>query len=234
MMNYALLDNDVSFHQKFKSMANKYINYENCSFYRSSKAFFYDLQARENWHLDVLFLDIELNGESGIEIARKLYSYNSSIIVIFISDKIHKVYDAFGLNVFKFVFKPLLHANVDMLFNAIIEEFDMVKPIKIKSEDIYLSFSKKEIVSVSLELRKIYFHTADGRSYLTHLRKIKDALVLLNSPLFVLINRSEIINISYITELNGTKLRIGKLNKEYFISQDKLVEIRKKWRGYSV
>lgn len=182
----------------------------------------------------MLFLDIELNGESGIEIARKLYSYNSSIIVIFISDKIHKVYDAFGLNVFKFVFKPLLHANVDMLFNAIIEEFDMVKPIKIKSEDIYLSFSKKEIVSVSLELRKIYFHTADGRSCLTHLRKIKDALVLLNSPLFVLINRSEIINISYITELNGTKLRIDKLNKEYFISQDKLVEIRKKWRGYSV
>lgn len=228
-MNYALLDNDVSFHQEFKNIAKKYISFENCSFYSNPKSFFHDLHAKENWHLDVLFLELELNGESGIDIARRLYFYNSAIIVIFITDKIHKVCDAFGLNVFKFVFKPLFYVSVDMVFKAIIEEFDMIKPIKIKSEDYYLSFSKKEIVLVTFESRKIFFHTADGKCYGSNLRKITDALVLLNSPLFVLINRSEIVNIAYIDEIKGTRLKVNKLKQDCFISKDKMVEIRKRW-----
>lgn len=233
-MNYALLDDDIAFHQSFKEMAKDYINYENCSFYNNSKTFFHDLQARENWHLDVLFLDIELNDESGIDIARKLYSYNSSIVVIFITNKNHMVYDAFGLNVFKFIYKPMFGTKIDSLFQSIIEEFELIKPIKIKSEDNYISLSKKEIVLISLELRRIYFYTASGKVYKSNLRGINEALLLLNSSLFIQINRSEIVNLAYITEIKGTKLKINKLKKDYYVSQEKLMEIRKRWREYYV
>lgn len=233
-MNYALLDDDIVFHQKFKEMTKKYINFENCSFYSSSKAFFQDLQSKENWHLDVLFLDIELNGESGIDIARRLYSYNSSIVVIFITNKNHMVYDAFGLNVFRFIYKPMFAFKIDSLFQALIEEFELIKPIKIKSEEYYISLTKKEIVLVSLELRRIYFYTANGKIYKSNLHRINDVLPLLNSSLFVQINRSEIVNLAYITEIKETKLKIDTLKKDYYVSQDKLIEIRKKWRGYYV
>lgn len=233
-MNYALLDDDIVFHQKFKEMTKDYISYDNCSFYTTSQAFFNDLLLKENWHLDVLFLDIELNDESGIDIARRLYSYYPSIVVIFITNKNHMVYDAFGLNVFKFIYKPMFSSKVASLFQSIIDEFELIKPIKIKAEDNYISLSKKEIVLVSLELRKIYFYTVDGKVYKSNLHGINESLSLLNSSLFVQINRSEIVNLAYITEIKGAKLRINKLKKDYYVSQDKLIEIRKKWREYYV
>ena len=233
-MNFALLDDQKSFHEEFKEVSKSYISFENCSYYFNSSELINDVLNKKNWKLDVLFLDIELKDESGIEVAKKLFTYNSSIIVIFLTNKNHLVYEAFGLNVLKFIYKPTFKKQVDNLFVSILKEIDLIKPIQIKTSDSYICFSKKEIIFVARELRKVIFYTKGGKKYESNLSKIGEALELVESEMFVMINRSEIVNIMYISEFAGTKITINGLNKHCYVSQDRLIEVRSKWRRYYV
>lgn len=46
----------------------------------------------------------------------------------------------------------------------------------------------------------------------------------------MMINRSEIVNIIYISEIGDRRLKINTLNKELLISGDRLIDVRDKWR----
>lgn len=112
-MNYALLDDQKSFHDYFKEQSKKYISMLDCSFYFDSKSLFDDLKNRENWHLDILFLDIDLKYESGFDIAKKLYNYDPTIIVVYLTSKNNLIHNAFGLNVLRFIYKPFFDEDVE-------------------------------------------------------------------------------------------------------------------------
>lgn len=229
-MNYALLDDQKSFHDYFKEQSKKYISMLDCSFYFDSKSLFDDLKNRENWHLDILFLDIDLKYESGFDIAKKLYNYDPTIIVVYLTSKNNLIHNAFGLNVLRFIYKPFFDEDVEGVFNLIINEIDLYKPILIKSHRDYVSLSKKDIVYISKELRKIFIYTPNGMRYETNICNLNEAKNLVDSDNFMMINRSEIVNIIYISEIGDRRLKINTLNKELLISGDRLIDVRDKWR----
>ena len=53
--------------------------------------------------LDILFLDIELGKESGIQLARKFDSLKSKTIIVFVTSHDKYVMDSFGLNIYKYI-----------------------------------------------------------------------------------------------------------------------------------
>ncbi|MGN1054267.1 MAG: LytR/AlgR family response regulator transcription factor [Erysipelotrichaceae bacterium] len=229
-MNYALLDDQPSFHSEFRELTKEYITIDNCSYYFNSDSLFSDVKKRPEWNLNVLFLDIELQGESGIDIARKIYEINPSIIIIFLTNKNNLVYEAFGLNVFRFIYKPMFKTKINSTFISIINEIEMQKNITFKSGNSYISLAKKEIVLVSRELRKVYIYTSLNKKFETNFKTIKDAYDTLDSDLFTMINRSEIVNLNYIVEINDSRLKLKYLKNSHYISRDRLTCIRDKWR----
>lgn len=233
-MKYALLDDQLTYHEEFKRITKKYINYSNCNFYCEANNLYHDLETKDNWHLDVLFLDIELaNNENGIKIMKNIAINYPNIIIIFITNKSDLVYDAFGINVFKFIYKPQFEQQVDKIFQEITTEISLAKPIKVKSYSSYISLSKKEIVLVSKELRKIYIYTYTKKIE-TNFNSLTEVITLLDSNAFILINRSQIINIKYISSIEASKITTFNKLKHIYISRKKLTDTIQRWKEYNV
>jgi two-component system LytT family response regulator len=56
---------------------------------------------------DVIFIDIEMPGMSGLELAEKIYSGNNNAEIIFVTAYDHYAIDAFRVNAFDYLLKPL-------------------------------------------------------------------------------------------------------------------------------
>lgn len=225
-MNFALLDDQISYHSEFKEITKRYINLSNCTFYIDSQELFKGLKKPDNL-LDVLFLDINLKTESGIALAQKLRVLYPSIIIIFLTDQNHLVYKSFGLNVFKFIYKPTFRHLVDSLFLAINDEINLLKTIVIKTPQGITSISKKELILVSREKRKILFYLIGNKQIETNFKSIQEVKNILDSDSFVLINRSEIVNINYITEITNMLIRLKFIANPRYASTERLAQIKK-------
>ena len=67
-----------------------------------------DLAGSES-NYDIIFLDIEMPGISGIETAEKLRENGSDADIIFLTSHVEFVYEAFKVRAFRFLQKPIDH-----------------------------------------------------------------------------------------------------------------------------
>ena len=77
-------------------------------------------------------------------------------------------------------------------------------------------------------------YTRTGKCYETNIKGIQEAIQMLGSEMFAMINRSEIVNLSMIQEMNGAKLILRGLNKSCYISYDRIQDIKLRWRNLYV
>lgn len=57
--------------------------------------------------LDVLFLDIEMNGMNGMETARAIRTFNSDLIIVFVTGYADYVFDGYSVNALDYIIKPI-------------------------------------------------------------------------------------------------------------------------------
>ena len=63
-------------------------------------------------NIDILLLDEEMTGISGLDIKEKFENSNRNTIIIFITSHNEMVYDSFGRNVYGFIKKPINASNL--------------------------------------------------------------------------------------------------------------------------
>lgn len=156
--------------------------------------------------LDILFLDIDLGEESGIEIAKKLSVRYPHIIIVFLTGHREFANDAFDVEALGYVLKPINEQKLERIF---IKAITQVIGLKNKSEGSFLVITEEnikkkinqaEITYIERVLSKSIIHTAK-REYevyepLTSLCKRLD-----NS--FLRVNQSEIVSSRDILKLEG-------------------------------
>jgi two-component system, LytTR family, response regulator len=199
---------------------------------------------------DVVFLDIQFEneGKTGFELLDSLRSRNSlnfQLIVITAHAEKHYYAKAFEYNAIHFLEKPL---NKHKLANAVERIKDLLVGIKMEElvskigNEIGLLKLEAKPAKISIkglryneiiDVNHIVWIEADGRKsnvYLLDEKKIAslDSIgwfekQLMSNPDFFRINRSEIINISYIDKYSKKErlvvLKSGNLN--HFVSREK-------------
>ena len=65
---------------------------------------------------DILLLDIKMPGMSGLEVARKLRIKNERMVLIFVTGEEEYVYDAFDVQAFHFLVKPISEDRLNEVF----------------------------------------------------------------------------------------------------------------------
>ena len=69
--------------------------------------------------IDILFLDIQMNGKNGMETARQLRKKDKKIIIIFVTAIEDYVFQAFDVGAFHYLVKPIEDAKfADVLYRA--------------------------------------------------------------------------------------------------------------------
>lgn len=152
---------------------------------------------------DIVFMDIELNEENGLEILNK-YRVDHDSLFIILTSHAEEVSRGYYVRAFRFLLKPV---DIPLLKEGIYSAIDSI------NEESRLSVIDENGCAVPVKQKDIvYFEAGDKKSgvktmhnfYLVNMN-LKDIITLLDTEFF-LVHRSYIINMNYIEKINGERL----------------------------
>lgn len=225
MFKIAIVDDEIIFSEKLKKEIEELkIKYEvefNIDTYKNGRDF---LAQKEEKNYNLVFLDIEMEELSGLEVAEKIREKDDEIEIIFISS--HKDYsmDLHQYKILDFIIKG--NYKIERLKNRIEKALEILKKdetffsfekngkkVQILCQDIYYFQSHKNKIVIYY-----YDHRNQNNSEEEYYGNIKELEKNLDNNKFQKINRSEIINLSKIAKIekeeitlrNGTTLTISR------------------------
>lgn len=164
---------------------------------------------------DIALLDIDAHGEPvGLDLAKQLKSRNRNTIIIFITAHDEYTLASYSkeINSFGYLVKPI---EPSYLYDKLTQSLIYLNGLVV-SQSHYIKFGKENIsekciMSIEVNRRKLIAYTIQGvvESSYTPLVKLLDTL----SNSFIIINRSVLINMRYITSYNreGVCLKNSKI-----------------------
>ena len=189
---------------------------------------------------DLVFLDIELGaGLNGLAVAEALQARPRSVIVVFVSSYAQYVSDAFYLDTFQFLLKPLDTERFTKEFTRCLQRYHgdhRHYTISCSGEEIDLAIS--QIVYITVEGRKLAFYVK-GRSlpYETKM-PLKACEKSLLPYHFAKCNQGSLINLRYIDGSAGETVRLsyptakGKWQIELPVSRRQKRDLQERIRRY--
>lgn len=149
---------------------------------------------------DILFLDIFMSGMSGIELAKKLRADGVKSEIVFITSSNEYAADAYEVDAFSYLRKPLEEEKFDELMDNIMGRFNRTRSIEVNcdrmTEKIYIS----DILYIETSGRQLVIHAA-GRDYTVYM-SIAGILKMLPQADFVQVSRFEAVSLCHIKMMN--------------------------------
>lgn len=173
---------------------------------------------------DIVFMDIELGGMSGIEAAEKLRKYDDKVYLLFVTSMAQYAIKAYKVNAVDYFVKPFsyfdLKMRLDRIFNQVPKE-DLLIKILIRNEGTKL-ISSNDIYYVEVYKHMLIYHTKDG-VFETRgtLKELEERLV---GHSFVRCKISFLINIMHCNyyfedtiKVGGDEIHISRQYKKEFL-----------------
>lgn len=173
---------------------------------------------------NLIFLDIEMSGLSGMDVAKKLREMKSDCYLVFITVLSEYVFDSFEVAASDYLLKPVdfsrLHRTLDRIYNLLKQE----------NNDNLIIFSKlngcksiplKDIFYCETINHKMFIHTKDN--IIEHYIKMEELEIKLNDSFFKC-HRSYLVNLKYVYGFekdfallhNGIQIPVSRLRRQAF------------------
>lgn len=168
---------------------------------------------------DVVFLDIEMNGTSGIELAREL---PSTCCLIFTTAYAHYALDGFEVNAVDFLHKPYFYERFDSAMQKAEKWLRMNDLLKTSESSARRLILKADYKNVAVYMDNILYiesidnyikvHCADTSTVLSKisLRSIEEQLP---ADEFIRIHRSYVVPKSRIAKFSRTEVILEKIGR---------------------
>ena len=204
MLHIAICDDDDSAAAAHKAIAEACLK-ESGSLgkivvYTASSNLLYDI-TEDRFFFDLILLDIEMPGSTGMEIAAKIKPYLPNVRIIFITSHIEYVIDAFELSVFRYVPKN----DIDRRLPAAIH--DAAKLAQLEEGKAYTIQTNSRLEKIPYQ--DIYHIERDGKyaaiSAAGGVSKVRKSLQQvfeeLDAEEFIYIDRGCIVNMIHIMQI---------------------------------
>lgn len=160
------------------------------------------MQLRENpWFVDIIFLDIELGKENGVEIARRIRKENEECILIFITGYSEYVFHGYEVGALNYILKPYREQKIEEVLQEALYRLDKKKErfISVMCGSSLIKLAAREIYYISSKLRKLTVRTKD-REWEFY-GKLTDMEEKLPSD-FVRIHQSYLVNMRHVERVD--------------------------------
>lgn len=177
-------------------------------------------------HFHGIFLDIEMDGVSGLDVKERLEEAGDNAFIVFVTNHEEWMPEAFGENVLGFLKKPVRRQILGKLLEKMIRRYRVCQKMTVKSEREEREVGIWEILYISAEHVYVNIHLGNGRNYVT-----RDTLHIweerLGSYGFCRIHKSYLINLGGIKEVvkhnvvmqDGTRLAVGRKFEAVFLEK---------------
>lgn len=198
---------------------------------------------------DILFLDIQMPGMGGMEVARRIREKNKRMILIFVTAREDCVFGAFDVGAFHYLVKPFAEQKfASVLLGAVGQYRESVqvlgeremreeKHIMILSGGSHIRVCLRDIVYAEVFNRKVVLHTVTGD--VEYYGKLSELLKLAGEDFFRP-HRSYLVNLWYVVKYDGSEITLEKgtvplAKKNYPLFVKSYLEYnRRTWSGERV
>lgn len=151
------------------------------------------------------FLDIEMDGLSGLEVGQKLRDVDRNVIIIFLTGYKKYVFKSFKIEPFDYILKPINNEKIcDVLTRAIKKHRELFYIVDIKWYDKSYNLRACDIVHIESDLRHVTFVT--DKNKFKSIGKL-DAYEQRLSPYgFLRCHQSFLINMNYIKSIESKSI----------------------------
>ncbi len=232
-MNIAIIDDLKQERENLKEILESYASMNNLhmkfDIFESAEAL---LDSYMPLKYTIIFLDIYLDGMTGIEAATKIREVDPDTCIIFQTISMEHQSDAFRIHAFDYLEKP---AQSDAVFRIM---DDLLKRRTIETERLTIYSDKRnhaiaysDIVTVIASGHYLEITDINGNVYLTRMTLESVASKLTVDKGFLLIMRGSIVNMNYILDFsNGVCKLTNGLYLEY--SKRKKRSLEQVWQNY--
>lgn len=224
MYNIGICDDGVSFCSNLESMILSYCQKKDIKvdikvWYSGESLCDY---LRQENHLDILFLDIELFKMTGVEVGNYIRDIlgDRGMHIVYISGKASYAQQLFKIQPIDFLVKPILQNQVNETLSLVFKILRSSMPkFEFQKGKNYYYISFKDIMYFCSEGRKINIITLNEVQ--EFYGKLKDVAKKVPSE-FITIHQSYLVNKNFISKytyetielVNGTILAISKVNRK--------------------
>lgn len=210
-------------------MRSVYAEYE-CMLFQSSRALLYEIESKTNF--DILFLDIEMPEENGIELTKQIRQWQPEILVIFVSAYEKYVYDSFQVQPYRFIPKGQMEKLLfPALEDAVRETIRLENQFYVaKNQQGIEKIPLKEIVYIWHREKYAYIQKRNGECIKVR-KTLKQVYDELPQEVFIWIERGYICNLSYIESIKGDIVKLS-TGVELQSSRDRVTAVKNQVRRY--
>ncbi len=219
MIKIAICDDDIKILTKIEELIIHNLKEHN---YKIDK--FDNTQDLENQFIttgyDILFLDIEIGNNNGIDFAIKLRNQSFRGLIIFITSFIDYALSGYKVNAFRYILK----SDLENKLNECLTEIDNS-----------ITFKKITLSNLDIQLRDISYLESMNHQVIIHLKNRESLSIysslsklkqILNYKEFYQVHRSFVVNMEEVKAVKNRHLLLNDDSKVP-IAQEKYAEIKK-------
>lgn len=157
---------------------------------------------------DIVFMDINMPNQSGLDTAKELRKIDDKVILIFITNLAQFAIKGYSVNAFDFVPKPINYVEFSTLFKRAITKNDHEKKseIIIKSNRKIMKMDSSSLIYVEVVNHNLLFHTIDET--ISAWGSLSNVYNELSKFGFVKVSNSLIVNIRHVKNVNGYEITL--------------------------
>ncbi|MFI3177374.1 MAG: LytTR family DNA-binding domain-containing protein [Eubacteriales bacterium] len=188
------------------------IEYE-CIFFTSGEEVIQYCGNIYNERIDVLFLDIEMGGISGIDLMEKVLNENKIWRIVYVSSHLESVLDSFSIKTMGFIQKPIIKDKVYDMLGKVMGDLEENIIVAMREEGkvmgpIYLD--EVAYLQAQGSYTYIYYYSAkDGTcSSVISTKKLGELEQILQSKSLLRVHKSYLVNLANVVHMkNGVFLK---------------------------
>ena len=202
-MRIAICDDESIQRESLKKITSQFferesIPYEIMEYENAEQLLFHHEQAKD---IDILLLDIQMQGMNGMELAKQLRSYGNGSAIIFVTGDPDFIYDGFHVNAVNYLLKPIDETKVYTCLAQAVVLLKNKKTLLLQIDKDIIKLSENEIICIQSDGHYLQIHT-NQQSYRLK-KRLKDLEQELSSEQFYRIGRSDIVNLDAVARITS-------------------------------
>ena len=228
MIDIAICDDEAVIREQLQQFVKKRIPDSHIEAYAAGEEL---LAANKSFEL--VFLDIQMEGLSGMETARALRGKNKDTVIIFVTGSKEYVFEAFDVSAFHYLLKPLGEEKLDEVLERAFEEVTRrkIQPIKqllIQTRSRKYNLDQNAIFYLESRGKKVEIHTpGETIEAYASISKLEEQL----GNNFYRCHRGYLVNLAYIAEYRTDRIRLSN-GEEIYLAKEKYQAFVKTYMRY--
>ncbi|MCI9083273.1 MAG: response regulator transcription factor [Lachnospiraceae bacterium] len=174
---------------------------------------------------DIVFLDIEMPGMSGIYIGNELKKVNKNVIIFIVTSYSEYLDEAMRFHVFRYLSKPLDKQRIFRNMKDAIELYNTsVTKIPIETKNGVYVVSAADIIFVEAHSHKVTVHTLK-QDYLS-IHNMNYWIQQLDMPCFFSSHRSFLVNLNHVSDFDHSLIHLYNNKFEAYLTRRKYTQFK--------